>query len=43
MWSESRQPTSGFHFALIEALRSEDGLEAVCTFQQKRKPVWRGR
>ena len=29
--------------ALIEALRSEDGLEGVRAFQQKRKPVWRGR
>ena len=29
--------------ALIEALRSEDGLEGVQAFQQKRKPVWRGR
>lgn len=29
--------------ALIEALRSEDGLEGVEAFQQKRKPVWRGR
>ena len=28
--------------ALIEALRSEDGLEGVRAFQQKRKPVWRG-
>jgi crotonobetainyl-CoA hydratase len=29
--------------ALIEALRSEDGLEGVRAFQDKRKPVWRGR
>jgi crotonobetainyl-CoA hydratase len=29
--------------ALIEALRSEDGLEGVRAFQEKRKPVWRGR
>jgi crotonobetainyl-CoA hydratase len=29
--------------ALIEALRSEDGLEGVRAFQQKRKPAWRGR
>jgi len=29
--------------ALSEALRSEDGLEGVRAFQQKRKPVWRGR
>lgn len=29
--------------ALIEALQSEDGLEGVRAFQQKRKPVWRGR
>ena len=29
--------------ALIEALRSEDGLEGVRAFQQKRKPEWRGR
>ena len=29
--------------ALVEALKSEDGLEGVRAFQQKRKPVWRGR
>lgn len=29
--------------ALIEALKSEDGLEGVRAFQEKRKPIWRGR
>jgi enoyl-CoA hydratase/carnithine racemase len=29
--------------ALIEALLSEDGREGVRAFQEKRKPVWRGR
>ncbi|MFB9948431.1 enoyl-CoA hydratase-related protein [Rhizobium puerariae] len=29
--------------ALVRALKSEDALEGVAAFQQKRAPVWRGR
>ncbi|MBY5886140.1 enoyl-CoA hydratase-related protein [Rhizobium ruizarguesonis] len=29
--------------ALVKALQSEDALEGVAAFQQKRAPVWRGR
>ena len=34
---------SAVAMALIEALQSEDGNERELTFQQKRKPQWKGR
>ena len=33
----------GLGSALVAALQSEDSKEGVLAFQQKRKPVWKGK